>query len=399
MLFFFLFIILIIILLVYIFRKAIFLVKSDIFYDDYPLLTELKLQLKNLDVEYKKNEIDEDEYKSVKFEIEKRILRELKNIDEKKISKSYSSYNFNKIFLPFSIAVVFITTGLLYWQLGNYNIKDKPFDDIKFVSDELTQSRLNQINAEILTEQKDINLPENNQLRELVNQLKEILKNRPNDLKGYNLLVENSARIGDFQTAHKAFKHIIENINNTVNASDYSKLAELMIAASDGYVSIEAENNLIKSLHLDGSNKRARYYFGLLKLQKNELEEGYEIWKNLLTEESDESPWSILINQDIARLENLIASNNNFRSSKQIKKPTDLSEDELDMIYGMVSNLNDRIENEGGSFDDWFKLIRSYLVLGENELAIERFNKAKDIFKKDNELIRQLENLIKDFNN
>ena len=129
------------------------------------------------------------------------------------------------------------------------------------------------------------------------------------------------------------------------------------------------------------------------------MEEGDEVWKNLLTEESDESPWSILINQDIARLENLIASNNNFRSSKQIKKPTDLSEDELDMIYGMVSNLNDRIENEGGSFDDWFKLIRSYLVLGENELAIERFNKAKDIFKKDNELIRQLENLIKDFNN
>ena len=84
MLFFFLFIILIIILLVYIFRKAIFLVKSDIFYDDYPLLTELKLQLKNLDVEYKKNEIDEDEYKSVKFETEKRILRELKIIDEKK---------------------------------------------------------------------------------------------------------------------------------------------------------------------------------------------------------------------------------------------------------------------------------------------------------------------------
>ena len=131
----------------------------------------------------------------------------------------------------------------------------------------------------------------------------------------------------------------------------------------------------------------------------DELEEGYEIWKNLLTEESDESPWSILIKQDITRLENLIASNNNFRSSKQIKKPTDLSEDELDMIYGMVSNLNDRIESEGGSFDDWFKLIRSYLVLGENELAIERFNKAKDIFKEDNELIRQLENLIKDFNN
>ena len=67
MLFFFLFITLIIILLVYIFRKAIFLVKSDIFYDDYPLLIELKLQLKNLDIEYKKNEIDEDEYEDTEI--------------------------------------------------------------------------------------------------------------------------------------------------------------------------------------------------------------------------------------------------------------------------------------------------------------------------------------------
>ena len=51
-------------------------------------------------------------------------------------------------------------------------------------------------------------------------------------------------------------EHIIQNINPTVSASDYSKLSELMIAATDGYISIEAENNLIKSLHLDGSDIR-----------------------------------------------------------------------------------------------------------------------------------------------
>ena len=44
----------------------------------------------------------------------------------------------------------------------------------------------------------------------------------------------------------------------------------------------------------------------VFKLQKNKLEEGYKIWKNLLKEETEGSPWSQLIKQDIVRLENLI---------------------------------------------------------------------------------------------
>jgi cytochrome c-type biogenesis protein CcmH len=184
-------------------------------------------------------------------------------------------------------------------------------------------------------------------------------------------------------------EHIIQNINPTVSASDYSKLSELMIAATDGYISIEAENNLVKSLHLDGTDKRARYYYGLLKLQKNKLEEGYKIWKNLLKEETEESPWSQLIKQDIVRLENLIKTQKNI----------EMTEDEKDMIYDMVSNLNERIKSEGGTFDEWFKLIRSYLVLGENELALERFTEAKDIFQNSANLIVRLENLVKSFIN
>ena len=274
-------------------------------------------------------------------------------------------------------------------QIGNYKLKDNPFSDINLIEDNLNQTRLNQINAENLIENKDTNFQKNDQLIELVKKLKEILKNRPNDSKGYNLLVENSARLGDFKTAYHAMEHIIQNINPTVSASDYSKLSELMIAATDGYISIEAENNLIKSLHLDGSDKRARYYYGLLKLQKNKLEEGYKIWKNLLKEETEESPWSQLIKQDIVRLENLIKTQKNIETT----------EDEKDMIYDMVSNLNERIKSEGGTFDEWFKLIRSYLVLGENELALERFNEAKDIFQNSANLIVRLENLVKSFIN
>ena len=389
MLFFYLFIILISIILIFIVSKNIFLIKENIIGEKNPLLKELKSQLNNLVLEFEKNEIDQSEYMSTKFEIEKRILKELNYDEEKKLYKSTSSILFNKIFFFMSFILILLVTGLIYLKIGNYKVKDKPFSDINLISENLNQTRLNQINAENLIEEKGTTFPKNNQLRELVIQLKEILKNRPNDLKGYNLLVENSARLGDFKTAYYAMEHIIQNINPTVNASDYSKLSELMIAATDGYISIEAENNLVKSLHLDGSNKRARYYYGLLKLQKNKLEEGYKIWKDLLKEETEESPWSQLIKQDIVRLENLIKTQKNI----------EMTEDQKDMIYNMVSNLNERIESEGGTFEEWFKLIRSYLVLGENELALERFTKAKDIFKNSADLILRLENLIESFIN
>ena len=389
MLFFYLFIISISIILIFIFLKNSFLIKKNIISKKNPLLIELKLQLNNLVLEFEKNEIDESEYISTKFEIEKRILKELNYSEEKKSSKSTSPILFNKIFFFISFLLISMVTGLIYLQIGNYKLEDNPFSDINLIEDNLNQTRLNQINAENLIENKDINFLKNDQLRELVNKLKEILNNRPNDLKGYNLLVENSARLGDFKTAYYAMEHIIQNINPTVSASDYSKLSELMIAATDGYISIEAENNLVKSLHLDGSDKRARYYYGLLKLQKNKLEEGYKIWKNLLKEETEESPWSQLIKQDIVRLENLIKT----------QKDIGMTEDDKDMIYSMVSNLNERIKSEGGTFDEWFKLIRSYLVLGENELALERFNEAKDIFQNSANLIVRLENLVKSFIN
>ncbi|MFL2802383.1 MAG: c-type cytochrome biogenesis protein CcmI [Paracoccaceae bacterium] len=399
MLIFYLFIIIISIILVFILIKNIFFTKDKINFNNEHLLDELKLQLKNLNIEFENNEINDDEHKSAKFEIEKRILKELKNIETKKIITSSSSIYFNKIFFFFSFSLIIIMTGLIYFQLGNYRLKDNPFSNINLISDNLNQTRLNQINAENLIEDEDFNFSKNNQLKELVTQLKEILKNRPNDLKGYNLLVENSARIGDFKTAHNAMLHIIENINATVNAKDYSKLAELMIAATDGYISIQAENNLVKSLHLDGTDKRARYYYGLLKLQKNNLEEGHKIWKNLLMEETEGSPWSKLINQDITRLESLIEAQKNSPLLDKSIENNGLTEDQKEMIYDMVSNLKERIDSEGGTFEEWFKLIRSYLVLGENEIALERLVKAKDIFKNNDDLLVRLESLIKSFLN
>ena len=73
--------------------------------------------------------------------------------------------------------------------------------------------------------------------------------------------------------------------------------------------------------------------------------------------------------------------------------------DVLEFQIANDSNLKERIDSEGGTFEEWFKLIRSYLVLGENEIALKRLVKAKDIFKNNDDLLVRLESLIKSFLN
>ena len=52
----------------------------------------------------------------------------------------------------------------------------------------------------------------------------------------------------------------------------------------------------------------------------------------------------------------------------------------MDMIKGMVSNLSQRLAEDGGPVNDWAKLIRALSVLGQREQALEIYKEAKDVF-------------------
>ncbi|WP_444430669.1 hypothetical protein ACTTAM_06540 [Rhodobacter capsulatus] len=54
--------------------------------------------------------------------------------------------------------------------------------------------------------------------------------------------------------------------------------------------------------------------------------------------------------------------------------------DRLAMIRGMVENLNARLANEGGSAEDWTKLISSLRVLGEADRAAAIATEARTKF-------------------
>jgi len=47
------------------------------------------------------------------------------------------------------------------------------------------------------------------------------------------------------------------------------------------------------------------------------------------------------------------------------------------MIQGMVSKLDSRLKAQGGSVDEWTRLLRAYMVLGEKDQAVDALKRAR----------------------
>lgn len=394
MVIFFIFSSLLFILIVIISAKKLYFDNSPADKDINGYVKELEGQLNEVTSDYNNKQISKDEFNATKFEINKRLLKEIRAGKNGPDTEEKAPDIFSNIFLYFLIPLLILGTSTIYLKLGYYGFEDQPQKTRELKEETYFAKRLNQQQAELLLEKViDRNsLPpkniENEQLKTLVDRLEIILKDRPKDFKGYSLLVDNAARLGDYKTSYEAQKQIVENINSTVSADDYGKLAELMISATNGYVSIEAEENIKKSLHVNPSDQRARYYYGLLKLQKNKFEEGYTIWKNLMKEDLKGTPWGQLIKQDLTRLEQLLEE-----KEKSYQKPLKetVNTETMEMINEMVSNLSRKLEIAGGTSEDWIKLVRSYLVLGKKDQALETLKKAIGHFYDQPDVIKKLQ--------
>jgi len=110
------------------------------------------------------------------------------------------------------------------------------------------------------------------------------------------------------------------------------------------------------------------------------------LWENLLSEGPDDAPWIPLIKEqimDVARLAGVNLSQDQLPgpSSDQIKSAENMSDvDRKEMIEGMVATLSNRLANEGGTVNEWARLIRALGVLGETANASKIWIEAQTIF-------------------
>ena len=233
---------------------------------------------------------------------------------------------------------------------------------------------------------------------QLVQTLRDTVAERPDDIQGHTLLVQNESNLGNFVAAYQSQERIIELKREEVTVEDLTGYTDLLILAAGGYVSPEAEQAARVVLTRDPNNGIARYYIGLMLAQTGRPDMAFRIWDRLLQIGPESAPWIAPILEQIPEMAQHAGVNyqiptiGNRRTSASNNGPTaaDIEAagemtgaERIQMIEGMVSGLSDRLATSGGSAEEWAQLIGALGVLGRTDQAFAIYKNAETVFAGD----------------
>lgn len=295
-------------------------------------------------------------------------------------------------------AVILAGSFLLYQTLGVPGYGDLPYAGRMAESERLYDTRPHQDEAEQAAAATRAPQPAPDpKFVDLMDKLRTAVAERPEDTRGLALLAQNEAVMGNFRAAWEAQGRLIAARGAAATADDYAAKADLMALAAGGLITPEAEAVLAEALQRDPANGTARYYLGLMLAQNGRPDRTFRIWANLLDEGPDDAPWIAPIRDRIMDLA-WLAGEDGYQPPMQagavppfmggagpdqadVDAAAEMTpEQRQEMIRGMVERLNDRLASEGGTPEDWAKLIGALGVLGETGRARAIWDEAQKVF-------------------
>jgi cytochrome c-type biogenesis protein CcmH len=346
-------------------------------------------QLREVDRDLDRGVIDRTDAERVRTLLSRKIL----DADNAMADQTAASVAPRQTTLALAGLIGLVMLGAIwgYLRLGAPGYPDLPIRVRIEAADELYRTRPGQAEAERAA---SATIPPQNPAVEqsfldLMAKLRTALKDRPGDLQGHQLLAQNEAGLGNFVAAIAAQQQVIAIKGAAATGEDYAALGEMMILAAGGYVSPEAETELVKALQLDPLNGTAAYYAGLMFVQTGRPDRAFGLWAPLLDRSSPSDPWFEPLGAQIGAIAAeagveytpLATATAPGPSGEDVAAAAEMSpEDRQAMIRSMVAQLNDRLATEGGTAEEWARLIGAYGVLGETDRAREIWTEAQARF-------------------
>ena len=344
-------------------------------------------QLNEVERDLARGVVTQDEAERVRVEVSRRLLEADKAAGDGVVSGQapVASSSLGAVLIAL---VLVVGSGGLYARYGAPGFPDLPLKQRLADADAAREARPSQTEMEARINQPFTPAPGTDpQFLELMDRLRAAIAENPDELQGQMLLARNESLLRNFKAAHLAQARVIDLKGPLSEADDYATWADLMILATNGFVSPEAEEALNRALRLDPRNGPSRYYLGQMYAQSGRADLAYRIWRPLLEESRPEAPW---VQPILAQIEQ-VAEMAGVRytppqpatalpgpSAEDMQAASDMSpEERTEMIRGMVNGLSERLNSEGGSPEEWARLINALGVLGETDRASEAFAQAK----------------------
>ena len=347
-----------------------------------PDIAFYKAQLAEIDRDVARDILSEQEAERARVEVSRRLIQAngrnvIQASDGPQMSTAIAA-----------LAVILCVSVITYGFLGAPGEPDLPLALRHQNAAEMRENRPNQealeARAPALSAPEDVPAG----YMEQIAQLRAIVPTRPDDIRGWELLSFHEAELRNFPAAAKAQGNVIALKGDDAAIDDLRLQLDYMVAATDGYISPEAEDLARNILSIDNTHIPARYYLGALAHQTDRSDIAFRLWRPLI--DSGQDNYHIALAR--LQIEDAAMRAGVDYTLPEAVGPTiddmanaeDMSaQDRSAMIQGMVTQLSDRLATQGGSAAEWARLISAYGVLGETDNANAIWVEAQSVFATD----------------
>jgi cytochrome c-type biogenesis protein CcmH len=189
------------------------------------------------------------------------------------------------------------------------------------------------------------------------------LAKTPDDVRGWTVIAPVYMQQERFAEAANAYRRIIELTGPTADLE--TNLGEAEMMENGGTAEGEPLRLFESAAARDPAHVRSRFYIAAESTRAGQYEAAVRQWTELLALGKGDEPW---VETAKAGLDAATAGLNNVQPETTLDDAA---------IRGMVDSLATRLYASGGSVEEWTKLVRSRLVLGETDLAQADYERAR----------------------
>ncbi|MBU2533715.1 MAG: c-type cytochrome biogenesis protein CcmI [Alphaproteobacteria bacterium] len=323
-----------------------------------------KDQLEEVEKDLNRGLLSPEEANSARIEVSRRILAlspETADSVFSGVTEQAAGTRYRTVFSATAVLVVACTLGL-YLAYGSPGYSGRPYAERASLA------------------------PQSAPVEELIARVEARLREVPNDGQGWDVLAPVYAKQGRTEDAIRAYSRAIDLLGE--NRSRLRGLAEAYLAATNGIVVEQARDAFQKLLKKEPELIAPRFWLAVGMEQDGDVAGATAAYRALLG--SNGKPvlppaLEQLVRERLAAVTGAETPKMPATSEAPGKVPSPSPEafeaakgqPTTEMIEGMVAGLAERLDANGGSPEEWRRLIRAYWVLGRREDAVATLMRAK----------------------
>lgn len=331
-------------------------------------------QLAEIDRDLEAGLVGPTEAEAARAEISRRILR------AGKTAPVAATGARSRLLPALTILAVPIVALGLYARLGHPGLPDMPLSERRTVAAEHGGQTI----------------------EELVAKVEAHLASEPGDVRGWDAIAPVYMRIGRLDRAVEAWRTAIRL--DGANERRQIGLGQSLFFMADGVVTDEARVAFQKAIEVAPDTVLPRMYLALALTPEGKKAEAVEAWRALVAMGKPGDDWLDDARGELAKAEADLAGKpletpppaaaGPGPSAADVEAAAQMSpEERAKMIETMVGRLEERLGAQGGTIDDWERLIRAQKMLGRLAAAAATIERARATFAGDAAAVARIDAL------